>query len=78
MTVPDQPWQEESHGELTRDAAFVIQAHRFLDAVEGLAPPLCTLQEGLQTLRSTLAVLASVEQGTWQSVCVSSTSSIDN
>ncbi|MCH2114816.1 MAG: Gfo/Idh/MocA family oxidoreductase [Pirellulales bacterium] len=68
MTLPDQPWQEESQGEFARDAAFVWQANMFLDAVEGRALPLCTLQEGLQTLRCNLAVLASVEQGTWKNV----------
>jgi len=57
-------------GELPRDAAFVAQANAFLDAIEGQSPPLCTLPEGLQTLRCNLAVLASVEQGTWQTVCV--------
>ena len=30
--------------------------------------PICTFQEGLQTLRCNLAVLNAVEQGTWQTV----------
>ena len=71
MTAPDEPWQEDSQGKLPRDAAFIAQANTFLDAIEFQSPPLCTLQEGLQTLRCNLAVLASVEQGTWQSVRVS-------
>ena len=71
MTVPDEPWQEESQGELPRDAVFIAQANAFLDAVEGRTSPVCTLQEGRQTLRCNLAALASVEQGTWQTVRVS-------
>lgn len=68
MTVPDEPWHDQPHEPQPRDAAFITQADRFLDAVEGLAQPLCPLQEGLQTLRVNLAVLASVRTQTWQSV----------
>lgn len=68
MTEPDQPWQEESQAGQPRDAAFITQANAFLDAVEGHSSPLCTLDEGLQTLRVNLAVIDSVEQGAWQTV----------
>jgi len=68
VTVPDEPWHDEPTEGLTRDSFFVAQANAFLDVLEGLAPPLCTLEEGLQTLRCNLAALASIEQGQWQTV----------
>lgn len=46
-----------------RDALFVAQAHAFLDGCEGGRPPLCTLEEGIQTLRFNLAALASWRGG---------------
>jgi predicted dehydrogenase len=68
MTCPDDPWRDESHEPLPRDAAFVAQANGFLDAIAGRAPPLCSLQDGLQTLRVNLASLASVDSGAWQTI----------
>jgi predicted dehydrogenase len=65
---PDAPWNDEPHQLLPRDAAFVAQANSFLDAMADRAPPLCSLAEGLQTLRVNLAALASVESGGWQTV----------
>jgi predicted dehydrogenase len=65
---PDEPWKEESHEPLPRDAAFIAQAHAFLDAVAGTSPPPCSLAEGLQTLRVNLAALASAASGEWQAV----------
>ena len=53
---------------MPRDGAFIIQADRFLDAVENLAPPACTLEEGVQTLNVNLAALASVDQRCWQTI----------
>lgn len=64
---PDEPWNDEPHEPLPRDAAFIAQAHSFLDALAG-QPPLCSLAEGLQTLRVNLAALASVASGHWQNV----------
>jgi len=69
-TRPDEPWHDEPHEPLPRDAAFLTQANRFLDSVEGRTPPLCTLEEGVQTLRVNLAALASVETGHWQTIGV--------
>lgn len=66
MTEPGIAWSEEAFGAAERDTPFIAQAHAFLDAVEGKAPPLCSLDEGVQTLRINLAALASVETGTWQ------------
>jgi predicted dehydrogenase len=68
MIKPDEPWHDELYEPQPRDAAFITQANRFLDAVEGSANPTCTLEEGEQTLRVNLAALASVESRSWQSV----------
>ena len=66
LVEPGGTWQDERIPPLERDALFITQANAFLDAVEGRAAPLCTLEEGLQTLRVNLAALASVEGGSWQ------------
>jgi len=68
MKKPGDAWQEEAFGTTERDTPFVAQAHAFLDAVEGKAAPLCTLDEGLQTLKVNVAILESVEHQTWQSI----------
>lgn len=67
-TEPGGPWHDEARPPLERDALFIRQAEAFLDVVEGSAHPLCTIQEGLQTLRVNLAILASAEQQTWQTI----------
>lgn len=66
LTQPGGEWTEESFGAVERDTHFITQAQAFLDAVERKCPPLCSLNEGLQTLRVNLAALASLESGTWQ------------
>ncbi len=53
---------------MERDTLFIAQASAFLDAVEGRQAPLCSLDEGLQTLRVNLAALASVQSQSWQQV----------
>jgi len=68
MVRPDEPWHDEPHDPLPRDAAFITQASAFLDAIAGHAQPLCSLAEGLQTLRVNLAALRSVESSNWQLV----------
>ncbi len=65
---PDEPWHDEPQEPLPRDALFIHQANVFLDALEGRVSPLCSFEEGLQTLRVNLAALTSVEQGTWQTI----------
>jgi predicted dehydrogenase len=50
-----------------RDLSFVRQANAFLDAVEGKAEPLCTLDEGAATLRANVAILQSAGSGRWVS-----------
>jgi predicted dehydrogenase len=71
MTQPGDDWRDEEQGELSRDDGFIAQANRFLDAVEGKEPPLCSLSEGLQTLRVNLAVLAAAESDGWRTVASS-------
>ncbi len=68
LTKPGDSWHDEAIAPLERDALFRIQAHRFLDAVEGKAEVPCTLGEGAQTLRVNLAALASADRGTWETI----------
>lgn len=68
MTTPDVPWHDEPHQPLTRDAPFMSQAHRFLDVIEGKATPLCSLDEGVQSLRVNLAALESIRSQSWQTI----------
>jgi len=68
MVEPEKPWEEETFGPLERDTVFVAQANAFLDCLEGRAPPVCTLDEGFDTLRANLAALASVRTGSWQTL----------
>ncbi len=65
MTEPGGAWHEEPACCRDRDALFTAQANAFLDAIEGRAAPLCSLREGLQTLRANLAVLAASRSGAW-------------
>jgi predicted dehydrogenase len=57
MVEPDTPWQWESVNALERDVGFIDQAHGFLNGIEGEETALCTLEEGIQTLRVNLACL---------------------
>jgi predicted dehydrogenase len=68
MARPGESWHDEPGETRPRDALFIDQAHAFLDAVEGRAPPLCGLEEGIQALRVNLAALASTLQHAWQTV----------
>lgn len=61
-------WQEQAFGPTERDDIFVAQANAFLDAMEGKAPPLCTMAEGVQTLRVNLALLFSAAEQRWVSI----------
>jgi len=63
MTQTDGPWHDEPAAPLERDDWFIRQEQAFLDAMEGKAAPLCTLAEGLQTLKVNLAALASADTG---------------
>jgi predicted dehydrogenase len=66
MIEPGGDWHDETIEPLERDVVFINQAHMFLDAVEGKGPPVCSLDEGIHTLRVNLAALASLETRSWQ------------
>lgn len=68
MMANEATWHDETIAPLERDTLFIAQASAFLDAVEGVRPPLCSLDEGRQTLRVNLAALASVKTESWQTV----------
>jgi len=68
MTESNQAWNHEPVDVPERDILYVEQANIFLDSVEGSTSPLCTLEEGIQTLRVNLASLRSWKQGTWVDV----------
>jgi len=68
MTRSGEPWQSEEFGQFERDNLFITQTNAFLDAVEHKGEPLCTLDEGVRTLRANLAILSSVEKGCWETV----------
>jgi predicted dehydrogenase len=68
MINPEEPWHDECVEPLERDALFVRQAESFLDAIEGRVAPLCSLAEGIQTLRVNLAALASCQTACWQTI----------
>ncbi len=63
ITVPDEDWNDEPCDALERDTLFIRQANVFLDAVEMGTKPLCSLDEGIQTLRVNLAILESATNG---------------
>lgn len=65
QTSEVEDWQRQESHNSDRDHYFITQAHRFL-TMEGRSDPLCTLDEGVQTLRTNLAILASVEQASWR------------
>ncbi len=66
MARPDGGWNDEEFGPLERDALFVAQAKNFLAAASGEESPLCSLNEGILTLRSNVAALASCETSSWR------------
>jgi predicted dehydrogenase len=68
MERPGDAWHDEPAGEVPRDSLFVAQAQAFLDAIDGRGQPLCTLEEGIQTLRVNLAALESLCRQPWQEV----------
>jgi predicted dehydrogenase len=63
---PAAPWHVEPTVPLERDELFRRQADAFLDAVEGKSQPLCSLQDGLQTLQVNIAALRSVQTRRWE------------
>ena len=63
MDEPDGDWHDEVADLEGRDDWFALQERAFLDALDGQAEPLCTLEEGLQTLKVNIAALKSADTG---------------
>jgi predicted dehydrogenase len=57
----DWTWEQTALPE--RDDLFIAQANAFLDGMEGKPTPLCTFDEGVQTLTFNLAALRSSDTG---------------
>lgn len=55
-------WHEPTLGE--RDAMYIAQAHAFLNGCNGKPNDLCTLAEGIQTLRFNISALKSWRENT--------------
>jgi len=68
VTEPGQEWQLEAEHAIERDWLYIAQANRFLDAVAGKVDPLCTLAEGIQTLRCNMAMLDSADERCWKQI----------
>ncbi len=56
-------WSWRQTPPLERDDLFIAQANAFLDGMEGRPTPLCTFEEGVQTLRFNQAALRSISTG---------------
>ena len=61
-------WTLQQSFDHQRDDFYILQANAFMDLLEGKAEPLCCFDEGVATLRSTLAILKSRETGGWETV----------
>lgn len=66
MSEPGGEWKVEFQFSMERDDIFVHQANLFLDVLEGKAPPACTVEAGLQTLRVNLTVLDAAFAPNWR------------
>jgi predicted dehydrogenase len=55
-------WTWHPRPVVERDWSFIAQANFFLDGCAGNATPLCSLEEGIQTLRFNLAALQSARE----------------
>jgi predicted dehydrogenase len=67
MIKPGDGWTDHVAAAIERDTLFSRQASTFLDAIEGRGPLLCSLAEGIQTLRVNIAILSSIASGQWVS-----------
>jgi len=65
---PTGTWHDELIAPFERDYLYIRQAEAFLDTLAGTREPLCTLDEGIQTLKVNLAVLQAADTATWQTV----------
>lgn len=65
---PGAEWTVEQAYEAERDDYYINQADSFLDQIEGGGEPVCSLAEGIQTLKVNLAALRSAEGGAWETI----------
>ena len=69
MVEPGSNWHDEAIQPMERDDWFILQENAFLDALEGKASPLCTIEEAYQTLKVQLAAMESADtQVHWRTV----------
>lgn len=59
----DEDWNWQPTIPAERDDHFIAQATYFMDQIEGRPAKLCSLEEGIQTLRFNLAAIASADAG---------------
>jgi predicted dehydrogenase len=67
ITDVDGAWSEEPVT-LDRDTLFRRQADAFLDAIDRQQQPLCSIGDGLATVKTVLAILASLDSMRWEHV----------
>jgi predicted dehydrogenase len=67
ITDVDGAWSEEPVT-LDRDTLFRRQADAFLDAIDKQQQPLCSIGDGLATVKTVLAILASLDSMRWEHV----------
>ncbi len=67
-TSPSEPAVENKYPAMERDTAYINQANLFMDALEEKAPFVCSLEDGLQTLKANLAILACADAPAWKTV----------
>jgi predicted dehydrogenase len=65
MKSPGDSWSEHASRALERDELFVRQASAFLGCIERGIAPVCSLEEGVASLRANLAILQSGKSGAW-------------
>lgn len=68
QTDPGGKWHVEPVAGLAGDSLFTRQAELFLESIEGIRAPLCTIEEAVQTLRVTMGVFSSIESKSWQAL----------
>jgi predicted dehydrogenase len=68
MRAPGDPWDHHPFRIENRDQIYIRQAECFLDAVAGIGPIPCTLEEAEQSLRVNLAMLNSTDRTPWHEV----------
>jgi len=61
-------WKVEGTSTCERDDYYIAQANDFLDQIEKGTPPLCSLADGVQTLKTVLAIQKSLRSGRWEQV----------